>query len=181
MSSIQAKTYEPVPARTVAFLGLGVMGFPMAGHLARAGHAVTVLDGQAMRQGISRDLGFSADERSENLRRSAEVAKLFNDAGMICLAAFVAPDASVRERVAERIGRDRFLVVHLATPVDVCRTRDTSGVYARADRGEITDFPGLTAPYEPPVRPDLTIPGPQWQVERGATAVIEMLETRGFL
>jgi bifunctional enzyme CysN/CysC len=171
---------------TVLFTGL-----PGAGKtsLARAverrlfdsGHAVTVLDGQGMRQGISRDLGFSADERSENLRRSAEVARLFNDAGIIAVAAFVAPDAAVREKVAERIGRERFLVVHLAAPVEVCRERDTSGAYAKADAGEITDFPGVTAPYELPAEPDLVIPSHEWPLARSVEAVLGLLEQKGVV
>jgi bifunctional enzyme CysN/CysC len=171
---------------TVLFTGL-----PGAGKtsLARAierrlfdsGHAVTVLDGQAMRQGISRDLGFSADERSENLRRSAEVARLFNEAGIICLAAFVAPDAAVREKVAERIGRERFVVVHLSAPVEVCRERDSSGAYARADAGGIADFPGVTAPYEQPQEPDLVIPSHEWSLDRSTGAVLAHLEARGFI
>jgi bifunctional enzyme CysN/CysC len=146
-----------------------------------SGQAATVLDGTGMRQGISRDLGFSADERSENLRRSAEVARLFNEAGIICLAAFVAPDAAVREKVAERVGRERFLVVHLAAPVEVCRQRDTSGGYAKADAGEITDFPGVTAPYEPPVNPDLVIPSHEWPLAKSVEAVLGLLEAKGVL
>jgi bifunctional enzyme CysN/CysC len=146
-----------------------------------AGHAVTVLDGQGMRQGISRDLGFSADERSENLRRSAEVARLFNEAGIICLASFVAPDASVREKVAERVGRQRFLVVHLAAPVEVCRERDTSGSYARADAGEIAEFPGVTAPYEPPADADLVIPSHEWPLGKSVEAVLGLLEAKGVV
>jgi bifunctional enzyme CysN/CysC len=146
-----------------------------------AGHAATVLDGAAMRQGISRDLGFSAAERSENLRRSAEVARLFNEAGIICLAAFVAPDAGVREKVAERVGRERFLVVHLAAPLEVCRQRDTSGGYAKADAGEIADFPGVGAPYEPPATPDLVIPSHEWPLARSIEAVVALLQSRGVL
>ncbi len=146
-----------------------------------SGHAVAVLDGTGMRQGISRDLGFSTDERSENLRRSAEVARLFNDAGLICLAAFVAPDASVRGKVAERIGRDRFVVVHLAAPAEVCRARDTSGRYAAADSGEITDFPGVSAPYEAPADPDLVLPTHEWPLAKSVDAVMALLSDRGIL
>ena len=171
---------------TVLFTGLPGSGKTS---LARAverrlfdsGHAATVLDGTAMRQGISRDLGFSADERSENLRRSAEVARLFNDAGIICLAAFVAPDAAVREKAADRVGRERFLVVHVAAPVEICRQRDTSGGYAKADAGTIADFPGVTAPYEPPVNPDLVIPSHEWPLARSVEAVLGLLESRGVL
>ena len=174
---------EPVTVLMTGLPGAGKTSLARAveRRLFDAGHAVTVLDGTGMRQGISRDLGFSADERSENLRRSAEVARLFNEAGIICLAAFVAPDAAVREKVADRIGRERFLVVHLAAPLEVCRERDTSGGYARADAGEIADFPGVTAPYEPPAAPDLVIPTHEWPLTRSVEAVLALLEQRGVL
>jgi bifunctional enzyme CysN/CysC len=145
------------------------------------GRAVTVLDGQSMRLGISRDLGFSADERSENLRRSIEVARLFNEAGILCIAAFVAPDEAVRQKAAERVGRERFLVVHLAAPIDVCRQRDTDGHYPLADSGEITNFPGVSAAYETPTNPDLVIPTHEWPVNKCVDAVITLLEQRGVI
>ena len=140
-----------------------------------------MLDGQSMRLGISRDLGFSADERSENLSRSIEVARLFNEAGILCIAAFVAPDEAVRQKAAERVGRERFLVVHLSAPVDVCRQRDTDGHYPLADAGEITNFPGVSAPYEPPADPDLVIPTHEWPVAKCVDAVITLLEQRNMI
>jgi bifunctional enzyme CysN/CysC len=142
---------------------------------------VVVLDGQNMRLGISRDLGFSAGERSENLRRSAEVAKLFNDAGLLCIAAFVAPDEEVRRKAAERVGPDRFLVVHLSAPIDVCRSRDTDGHYPRADAGELPNFPGVTAAFEPPQRPDLVLPTHEWPVDRCVNELVALLESRGVI
>jgi len=145
------------------------------------GRGVVVLDGQNMRLGISKDLGFSAADRSENLRRSAEVARLFNDAGLICLAAFVAPDEAVRRKAAERVGSDRFLVVHLAAPVAVCRTRDADGHYPLADAGELVDFPGVTAAYEPPAHADLVLPTHEWPVGRCVEAVVTLLESRGAI
>jgi bifunctional enzyme CysN/CysC len=145
------------------------------------GRTVTVLDGQSMRLGISRDLGFSADERSENLRRSIEVARLFNDAGILCLGAFVAPDEAVRQKAAERVGRERFLVVHLSAPVEVCRQRDTDGHYSLADAGQIANFPGVSSPYEPPAAPDLVLPTHEWPVGRCVDAVISLLEQRGMI
>ncbi len=145
------------------------------------GRAVVVLDGQNMRLGISRDLGFSAAERSENLRRSVEVARIFNDAGILCLASFVAPDESVRQKAAERIGRDRFLVVHAAAPLEVCRQRDRDGNYRRADAGEIANFPGVSAPYEPPTKPDLVLPTHEWTVGRCVEAIVDLLESRGII
>ena len=173
-------------AATVLFTGLAGSGKTS---LAKAverrlfdmGRAVTVLDGQNMRLGISRDLGFSAADRSENLRRSAEVARLFNDAGLICLASFVAPEEAVRQKVADRLGSERFLVVHLAAPLEVCRDRDTQGHYALADAGEITNFPGVSAPYEPPAKPDLTLATHEKSLSECVDAVLTLLESRGIL
>jgi bifunctional enzyme CysN/CysC len=145
------------------------------------GRTAVVLDGQNMRLGISRDLGFSAEERSENLRRSVEVAKLFNDAGIICVAAFVAPDEAVRQKAAERVGGDRFLVVHLSAPVEVCRTRDADGHYPLADAGELANFPGVSAAYEPPARPDLVLPTHEWPVDRCVDELVALLEARGVI
>ena len=145
------------------------------------GRAVVVLDGQNMRLGISKDLGFTTAERSENLRRSVEVARLYNDAGILCIGAFVAPDEDVRQKAADRVGRDRFLVVHLAAPVDVCRQRDTDGHYKLADAGELANFPGVSAPYEPPAEPDLVLPTHEWPVGRCVAAVIALLEERGLV
>ena len=145
------------------------------------GRACVVLDGQNMRRGISRDLGFTADDRSENLRRSAEVAKLFNDAGLVCLAAFVAPEEAVRQKAGEVIGRERFLVVHLSAPLEVCRQRDTDGHYKLADSGEIALFPGVSAPYEAPEKPDLVLPTHKLRVDECVEKIIALLEERGMI
>jgi bifunctional enzyme CysN/CysC len=143
------------------------------------GRAVVVLDGQQMRRGISKDLGFTADERSENLRRSAEVAKLFNEAGFIVLAAFVAPDEAVRQKAAQTIGRERFLVVHVTAPLEVCRQRDPHGQYALADRGEIALFPGVSSPYELPSQPDLVLRTDELSVDECVERVVQLLRQRG--
>jgi bifunctional enzyme CysN/CysC len=134
-----------------------------------------------MRRGISKDLGFTADERSENLRRSAEVAKLFNDAGIVCIAAFVAPDEAVRQKVAESIGRERFLVVHLDCPIDICRQRDTDGHYKLADSGELAMFPGVSAPYEPPAAADLVLKTSELSVRESVERIVQLLESRGMI
>jgi bifunctional enzyme CysN/CysC len=145
------------------------------------GRASTVLDGQNMRLGISRDLGFTAEDRSENLRRSAEVAKLMNDAGLICIAAFVAPNEQVRRKAAEVVGRDRFLVVHLDAPLDVCRQRDQEGQYVKADSGEIASFPGVSAPYEAPAQPDLVLPTHEIGVDECVERIMGMLKSKRML
>ena len=147
---------------TVLLIGLTGVGkttiaYALERRLCDEGRAVTVLYGQKMRQRLNRDLGFTADDRSENLRRSAEVARLMNDAGLIAVCALLAPHAAVRASARAAIGADRFLLVHVATPLEVCRARDTQGVYARADAGELGDFPGVSAPYDAPADADLVI------------------------
>ena len=116
-----------------------------------------MLDGRTMRRGISRELGFTAEERSENLRRRAEVAKLMNDAGLICIAAFVAPSEEVRQRARRCRGPRAIPERACGHPVEACRQRDAEGLYAKAERGEIVNFPGVSAPYEAPAGPDLVL------------------------
>jgi bifunctional enzyme CysN/CysC len=142
------------------------------------GRAAYVLDGQNMRRGISKDLGFSAEERSENLRRSAEVAKLLNEAGMICIAAFVAPDEQVRQRAKELIGTERFLSVYLQAPLEVCRQRDTDGHYKLADAGEIANFPGVSAPFEAPTNADLVLETDKTPVEECVRQILALLDAK---
>lgn len=146
-----------------------------------AGRAVTVLDGQQVRRGLSKDLGFSFEERSENLRRSAYLANILNDAGIICIGAFVAPNATVRDKVAGVIGTERFLTVHVDAPIAVCRERDSRGQYADADAGKLKEFSGVTAPYEVPESPALVLKTDTQSVDECATAVIELLTSKGFL
>jgi bifunctional enzyme CysN/CysC len=145
------------------------------------GRAAMVLDGQNLRRGISKDLGFTAEDRSENLRRSAEVAQLMNNAGLICIAALVAPSEEIRQRAAETIGNDRFLVIHVHAPLEVCRERDTSGIYEKVDRGEIRNFPGVSATYEEPVDPALRVETEQLDIGQCVDQIIELLESRDIL
>jgi bifunctional enzyme CysN/CysC len=137
--------------------GKATLAYALERQLFDAGRSVTVLHGPTMRRSLSRDLGWSADDRSENLRRSAEVARLFNQLGFLCICAFVAPHAAARQRARQLIGADRLLVVHLAAPAEVCRVRDQTGMYARAERGELKAFPGVSAPYEAPTDADLVL------------------------
>ncbi len=143
------------------------------------GRSVAIIDGEAVRRGLSLDLGFTADDRSENLRRSAHLAHALNNAGLICIASFVAPSADVREKVGKLIGESQFFVVHVSTPIDVCRERDTKGQYAKADAGELPNFPGVTAPYEAPMDAVLVIDASKKTVDACADAVIEMLRSKG--
>ena len=161
--------------------GKTTIAYALERRLFDLGRAATVLDGQNMRRGISRDLGFAADDRSENLRRSSEVAKLINDAGLICIGAFVAPSEEVRKKAAEVVGSDRFLVVHLSAPVEVCRQRDTDGHYPLADSGELPNFPGVSSLYEQPAAPDLVLPTHELPVNECVDAILKLLEERGLI
>ncbi|MEM1305179.1 MAG: adenylyl-sulfate kinase, partial [Planctomycetota bacterium] len=142
-----------------------------------AGRAVAVLDGQTMRRGLSKDLSFTAADRSENLRRAAEVAKAFNSAGLITIAAFVAPHEETRKKAAAVIGEEDFLVAHCNAPEAWRRENDEQGVYEKADAGELT----ISADYEPPVEPDLTLPLHELSVQECAERVVAMLRTRGVI
>jgi bifunctional enzyme CysN/CysC len=174
---------KPVTILLTGLAGAGktTIAYALERRLFDEGRACTVLDGQNMRLGISKDLGFTAEDRSENLRRSAEVAKLINDAGCICVAAFVAPNAEVRDKAREVIGPERFLLVHLSAPVEVCRQRDTDGHYPLADSGDIANFPGVTAKYEVPSEPDLTLPTHEISVDKCVDQIMELLATRRII
>ena len=171
---------KPVTVLLTGLTGSGktTLCYALERRLFDEGRACTVLDGQNMRLGISKDLGFSAEERSENLRRSVEIAKLINDAGMICLAGFVAPSEEVRQRAADEIGADNFLLVHLSAPIEVCRERDTDSHYALADSGDIANFPGVSAPYDAPTNADLVLPTHEIGVKECVDKLITLLEER---
>ena len=171
---------------TVLLTGLTASGKTLVGQaverkLFDLGRAVAMIDGERLRRGLSRDLGFTAEDRSENLRRSAHLSHTLNEAGLICIASFVAPSEDVRNKVGKVIGEDRFFVVHVATPVDVCRQRDEKGQYAKADAGELANFPGVTAPYDEPASPDLVVDASQQTVDESADMVIELLRTKGVI
>ncbi len=181
----RAGRFSQGPA-TVLFTGLAGAGkstlaYALERRLFDMGHAVTVLDGQNMRRGISRDLGFTIDDRSENLRRSSEVAKLMNDAGLICLASFLAPQEEVRQKAADVVGRNRFFVIHLDAPVEICRQRDQEGLYALADTGEVANFPGVSAPYDIPPSPDLILKTAEIDVDECVRQVLALLKSKNVV
>ena len=173
----------PVTVLLVGLTGSGKsrIAYGLERRLWDEGRAVTVLYGQNMRQGLNRDLGFTADDRSENLRRSAEVAKLMNDAGVITIAAFVAPHEAVREKAKQLIGRDRVLEVYCTAPMEVLRARDQSGAYRLADEGKIAQMPGVTAAFEEPKAPDLVLQTDQISVDESVSRIVELMKSRGFL
>jgi adenylyl-sulfate kinase len=152
------------PGATVWLTGLPASGkstlaAAVEAQLLRSGRAAYVLDGDNLRHGLNGDLGFSAEDRAENVRRTAEVAALIADAGVVCLAALVSPYAADRE--AARLAHERrdlaFVEVHVATTLAECEARDPKGLYARARAGELKGLTGVDAPYEAPERPDLRV------------------------
>lgn len=147
---------------TIWFTGLSGSGkstiaIALEERLSREGILCRILDGDNIRTGINRGLGFSEEDRRENIRRIAEVCKLFTDTGIVTLAAFVSPTNELRELAREIIGDEDFVEIYVATPLEECERRDVKGLYAKARRGEIRDFTGITSPFEVPVKPTLTI------------------------
>lgn len=131
------------------------------------------LDGDALRAGLSRDLGFSESDRRENIRRAAEVAKLLFDAGLVVLASFISPHRSERARVRALVGGEHFLEIYVNCPLDICEQRDRKGLYRQARTGAIADFSGLASPYEPPEHPDVEVRTDQLDEEACAERILQ--------
>jgi len=146
------------------------------------GWQVCVLDGDNVRFGLSADLGFSAEDRAENIRRVAEVARLFAERGIIAITAFISPsraDRLLARRILQRDDLDvPFAEVHLSTPLEVCEARDPKRLYARARTGEIADFTGISAPFEPPDHADLAIDTSAVGLDEAVALLVEHLEPR---
>ena len=145
------------------------------------GYTVNVLDGENMRLGISKNLEFTGDDRSENIRRAAEVAKLCNDIGLITIAAFVSPYAEDRLNARKIIGDERFVEVYLSAPLSVCESRDKSGLYKSGRKGDIKNVSGISAPYEPPRAPELNLPTHTLSIEESVESVLNLLRERGII
>jgi adenylylsulfate kinase len=145
------------------------------------GLACYVLDGDNVRHGLCSDLGFSDADREENIRRIGEVAKLFLDAGVVVLTAFVSPFRADRQRARELVAEGDFLEIHCAADLDVCEQRDTKGLYAKARAGEIKEFTGISSPYEAPETPELRVPTGEQSLEDSVAQVMAELERRGII
>ncbi len=140
-----------------------------------AGVHTYVLDGDSVRRGLCRDLGFSREDRRENIRRIAEVARLFVDAGIVVLTAFISPYREERDFARSLLERGEFIEIHVRCPLPVCERRDVKGLYAKARRGEIRNFTGIDDPYEEPLSPELTIDTDRVSVDAGVAAALDYL------
>jgi adenylylsulfate kinase len=137
--------------------GKSTLAYALEKALIDTGRACYVLDGDNVRHGLNSNLGFTAEERTENIRRIAEVAKLMNEAGLIVITAFISPMIEDRSMAKAIIGADQFSEVYINTPLVACEARDPKGLYAKARSGELANFTGISALYEPPTQADLTI------------------------
>ena len=150
-------------------------------HLFDLGHNVIVLDGDNIRHGLCSDLGFSEEDRHENMRRIGEVAKLFVETGTIVLAAFVSPYRSDREQVRSRLPHGDFYEVYCECDIEECEKRDPKGLYARARKGEIENFTGISAPYEEPIKPDMVINTNVLSVEEEVALILDTLKRKDLV
>jgi len=173
---------------TVWFTGLSASGkstiaFTVEHALVERGHLAYVLDGDNVRHGLNKNLGFSAEDREENIRRIAEVTKLFADAGFVSMTSFISPYRADRDK-ARALHEESdlpFIEVYMATPIDVCEERDPKGLYKKARAGEVKQFTGVSDPYEPPLNPELTIDAAAMSPSEAAALVLDQLEQRGIV
>jgi bifunctional enzyme CysN/CysC len=171
---------------TLWLTGLSASGkSTIASELVRAlverGRLAYRLDGDNLRHGLNRDLGFSPTDREENLRRFTEVSRLFAEAGILCLVSAITPYEQTRIRARQRVGEDRFVLVHVATPLAICEARDAKGLYERARAGQIADFTGISAPYEEPHDADVVLRPQDGDPTVMGRKVVDALIERGLL
>ncbi len=140
-----------------------------------------VLDGDNIRHGLNSDLGFSPEEREENIRRIGEVARIFADAGAVVLSAFISPYRRDRDRVRALLGPGEFVEVYVDTPLEICEARDPKGLYKKARSGEISNFTGIDAPYEAPESPEVHLKTTKLTVDQAAATVVRYLATQDIL
>ena len=137
--------------------GKSTLAIALERELYNSGILCRILDGDNIRTGINNNLGFTEADRVENIRRIAEVAKLFVDCGVVTIAAFISPTEQIRQMAADIIGKDDFFEIYVNTPLEVCEERDVKGLYKKARQGEIKNFTGISAPFEAPLNPAITI------------------------
>ena len=159
--------------------GKSTIAYTLEHALVQRGHLCYVLDGDNIRHGLNKNLGFSAEDREENIRRLGEVGKLFVDAGIITITAFISPYRKDRDIARETVGPDSFFEVFCDTPIEVCEERDPKGLYKKARAGELKGFTGIDDPYEAPEKPEMVIDCSKVTPQEAAVVLCEMLEKAG--
>ena len=155
--------------------GKSTIAIALERELHKRGLLCRILDGDNIRSGINNNLGFSAEDRVENIRRIAEVSKLFIDTGVITIAAFISPNNELREMASTIIGKDNFLEIYVNTQIEECERRDVKGLYAKARKGEIKDFTGVSAPFEAPEHPALSLDTSVLSLEESVNKLLELI------
>lgn len=168
------------------FTGLSGSGKSTIGHrvermLIERGAFAYVLDGDNIRHGLNSDLGFSQEDRAENIRRIGEVSRLFADSGALVVSAFISPYRKDRDRIRGLMGEGEFIEVFVDTPLELCETRDPKGLYKKARAGEISNFTGLDAPYEAPENPEVHLRTANLSIDEAAVQVVSYLEQQNIL
>ncbi|MEN8182122.1 MAG: adenylyl-sulfate kinase [Myxococcota bacterium] len=149
--------------------------------LIERGRLAYVLDGDNVRHGLNKNLGFSPEDRTENIRRIGEVAKLFTDSGVLCCTSFISPYRADRNAVRDSMQEGDFLEVYVSASLETCESRDVKGLYQKARAGEISEFTGISAPYEAPERPELVLDTNRQTLEESVSELVGFLERKGFL
>lgn len=155
--------------------GKSTIAIALERELHKRGLLCRILDGDNIRAGINNNLGFSEADRVENIRRIAEVSKLFIQTGIITIAAFISPSNEIREMAASIIGKEDFLEIYVNTPIEECERRDVKGLYAKARRGEIKNFTGVSAPFEVPLHPALSLDTSVLTVEESVNRLLDLI------
>lgn len=158
--------------------GKSTIAIALERELQKRGLLCRILDGDNIRRGINNNLGFSAEDRIENIRRIAEIGKLFVDTGIITIAAFISPNNDIREMAANIIGKEDFMEIYVSTPIEECERRDVKGLYAKARKGEIKNFTGISAPFEAPQHPALSLDTSKLSVEESVNKLLELILPR---
>ena len=161
--------------------GKSTLALEVESKLYQRGHLTYVLDGDNIRHGLNKNLGFSPEDREENIRRIGEVAKLFADAGVIAMTAFISPYRADRDNARDLLDEGRFVEVFVDCPLEVCEARDTKGLYQKARAGEIKEFTGISAPYEAPNQPELTVNTDDQNLEECTERVVALLTSKGLI
>lgn len=161
--------------------GKSTIAFTLEHALMERGHLSYALDGDNIRHGLNKNLGFSAEDRTENIRRIAEVGKLFVDTGVVTCTSFISPYRADRDAAREVVGSDRFIEVYVDAPLEVCEKRDPKGLYKKARAGEIKGFTGIDAPYEAPENPEIVINTDQTSPQDAVLIIVKELEKRGMI
>lgn len=158
--------------------GKSTIAFELEKQLINSKHLVFVLDGDNIRHGLSRDLGFAPADRTENIRRVAEVAKLFNDAGMLVITSFISPYQEDRNLAREIIGKARFIETYISTDLQTCEERDPKGLYKKVRQGTVAEFTGISAPYEVPEKPDVILDTKELTIGESVAKIMNQLAPR---